>query len=468
MGNSTLSSLSQRVALFVDFENVFSSLRAEAGEGVAIRFANDPFRWLRWFERSSGGAEQVSAAGSCGRRVLLRTCYLNPSKSGRFRSSFTSAGFRVVDCPSVTLQGKNSADIHMVMDILDALAHPTVFEEFVILSGDADFRPVLLRLRAHDCRTAILTVGPSSSAYESASDQVIHAEEFVEQALGFTARSPASADDPAARAPDVSPAAPRPTVDIPAPALAAAPVEALRVAVVGELELLVRRAAEPMPLARAAQLLTQTHGEALLQSKWFGHGGFRRFAEGIPSASFRVSRAGAGFLYDPLRHAEPQDSSPAPARAEGSFSPLVDAVCRRTGAPRRSSREYAAMFAAIDASVREAPYQLMDTSRRARDLCIAPVAAIARADHTFLLRGLWARDAALLRRDSTERSPAALAQSFSANVLALAENEEMSLDDRERAEITAWIEGEVSTVVGEGGRDEAGEGGAAGTAEPKP
>lgn len=44
----------------------------------------------------------------------------------------------------------------------------------------------------------------------------------------------------------------------------------------------------------------------------------------------------------------------------------------------------------------------------------------------------------------------------------------MSLDDRERAEITAWIEGEVSTAVGEGGRDEAGEDGAAGSVEPEP
>jgi hypothetical protein len=310
-------------------------------------------------------------------------------------------------------------------------------------------------------------VGPSSSAYESASDLVIHAEEFVEQALGFTARSPASAEDPAARAPDAPPAAPCPSVDIPA-LVPAAPVEALRVAVVGELEFLMRRAAEPLPLARAAQLLTQTHGEALLQSRWFGFGGFRRFAEGIPSASFRVSRAGAGYLFDPLRHAEPQDSSPAPARAEGAFSPLVDAVCRRTGAPRRSSREYAAMFAAIDASIREAPYQLMDTSRRARDLCAAQGSTVSRADLTFLLRGLWARDPALLRRDSTERSPVALARSFSANVLALAENEEMSLDDRERAEITAWIEGEVFAAVWEGARDEADEDGAAGAVEPNP
>ena len=32
----------------------------------------------------------------------------------------------------------------MAVDILDAIAHPTGFEEFIILASDADFTPVLL------------------------------------------------------------------------------------------------------------------------------------------------------------------------------------------------------------------------------------------------------------------------------------------------------------------------------------
>jgi uncharacterized LabA/DUF88 family protein len=52
----------------------------------------------------------------------------------------------VIDCPPLTSQNKNGADIRMVMDILDALNHQTRFNEFILLSSDADFTPLLTRL----------------------------------------------------------------------------------------------------------------------------------------------------------------------------------------------------------------------------------------------------------------------------------------------------------------------------------
>jgi hypothetical protein len=73
----------------------------------------------------------------------------------------------------------------MVMDILDLMHHATRFDEFIILSGDSDFTPVLLRLRAHDRRTAILTIGPVAPAYRAASDLVISSDTFIEDALGL-------------------------------------------------------------------------------------------------------------------------------------------------------------------------------------------------------------------------------------------------------------------------------------------
>ena len=118
------------------------------------------------------------------RRVLLRRCYINPRTFHQYRSYFIRAGFEVVDCPPLTSQGKTSADIHMVVDILDALAHDTTFDEFIILSADADFTPVLLRLRKHDCRTMILAIGSSSPAYRSAADHLLDENEFVEKGLG--------------------------------------------------------------------------------------------------------------------------------------------------------------------------------------------------------------------------------------------------------------------------------------------
>ncbi|MBD3160911.1 MAG: NYN domain-containing protein, partial [Candidatus Latescibacteria bacterium] len=170
-----------RSALFVDFDNIFLGL-LQQDEAAAAEFAGQPSRWVRWMEHEM---ERPSASGGGfeNRRLLMRRCYLNPQKFGSFRASFTRAGFEVVDCPQLTRQAKNSADIRIAMDVLDALEHRTRFDEFIILSSDSDFTPVLLRLRAFDRRTTVLTVGNVAGAYRSACDLTIESEDFLEKAL---------------------------------------------------------------------------------------------------------------------------------------------------------------------------------------------------------------------------------------------------------------------------------------------
>ena len=197
-----------RTALFVDFDQVYGGLyriRPEAAE----RFATQPDKWLRFFEdgRHVGGVGDGEDPTQ--RVILVRKCYLNPVGSVRnsapgpfrngvpgrdtaesfskYRAYFTRAAFSVVDCPPLTSRGKNSADIVMAMDIIDALGHKTHFEEFIILSGDADFTPVLLRLREHDRATTILGDTLVAAAYRAACDNQVRQQDFIEQAMGMTA-----------------------------------------------------------------------------------------------------------------------------------------------------------------------------------------------------------------------------------------------------------------------------------------
>ena len=169
-----------RTALFVDFDNVFGSLFA-IKQTAAQAFGRNPDAWLRFFETGMHAQQPGSDLPPAPRSILMRRCYLNPEgyidpartdrptdihepaeRSGAtpvhfrgFRGFFTRAGFSVIDCPRLTRGIKNSADIVMAMDIMDALAHPTRFEEFIILSADADFTPVLVRLREYDRRTSV-------------------------------------------------------------------------------------------------------------------------------------------------------------------------------------------------------------------------------------------------------------------------------------------------------------------------
>lgn len=154
-------------AVFVDYDNIYLSLKRKS-EDAAKRFAKDAMSWLREIEGGRLITPTNAQFGSTPRRIVMNRCYGNPvprrnqhdnstdMNSFPFvRHHFLRAGFEVIDCPPLTAQLKNSADIRMVMDIRDLLMHDTYFDEFIILSGDADFTPVLIRLRAHARRTVI-------------------------------------------------------------------------------------------------------------------------------------------------------------------------------------------------------------------------------------------------------------------------------------------------------------------------
>jgi len=181
MSDAHPSATHLRTALFVDFDNIYLGLQRE-DPSAAEQFATDPSRWLLWLQDKLPHHEGDPRP----RKILFRRCYLNPSQFGRFRPYFTRSAFEVVDCPPLTSGGKTSADIHMVMDLLDTLGHATRFDEFILLSGDADFTPVLLRLSKHDRRSAVLAIGPASVAYKAACDLLIDQDTFLEDAIGAT------------------------------------------------------------------------------------------------------------------------------------------------------------------------------------------------------------------------------------------------------------------------------------------
>jgi hypothetical protein len=216
-----------RTALFVDFDNIYSCFKELYGEITAKSFGNHVEQWVEWIERSAIGIPD--SGRPCSRKLLLRRCYLNPECYKDYRNNFTLAAFEVVDCPKLTRQGKTSTDMHLVMDVLDALAFPVRLDEFIILSGDADFTPLLLRLRRYDRITAIFSAGYASAAYKAASDRIIPVDDFLAkglpehrsrvhanggQAPHFPAVTPESA--PAECAPA---AVPEPLCDLPAAAV---------------------------------------------------------------------------------------------------------------------------------------------------------------------------------------------------------------------------------------------------------
>lgn len=126
------------------------------------------------------------------RKILVARCYGNPipRRSGRegigdpscfayVRHNFMRAGMEIVDCPHLTSQFKNSSDIRIACDVRDYIDHQTRFDEFIILSGDADFTPVLLSLRSHARQTVIYANDYTSPYYKAFSDARIQEDDLI-------------------------------------------------------------------------------------------------------------------------------------------------------------------------------------------------------------------------------------------------------------------------------------------------
>ncbi|MER5334109.1 NYN domain-containing protein [Micromonospora sp. NPDC002717] len=412
----------RRTALFVDFENVHIGLRNSSPEAARI-FATDPGRWVRWMEQDLGPFRVVEEDEGP-RALLRRICYLDPAASRQYRAYFTRAGFRVVDCPALTAMGKNSADIHMVLDIVDTLAHPTRFDEFIVLSADADFTPVLLRLREHDRRTAMLVNGPTAAALQAACDFAIPDTMFIEEALGVDG----SADDEPyqLRVPS------QPSTDS-RTILATTDGQsnmALRARMEQVVRNLVRESPAPIDMATAAHAVRKAVG-TVATTGWAGLGTFKQFIVSIQDERLVMDETQPGWLRDPTRH---QPVAPV------DVPEVAERVHRVVGVPLLSTQAYAALFQAIVEEGRvDKDRTEADSERAIRVACGRWSHAVPRQAVHFVLVGFH-----YARVDWRSASVVAseLAGAFADNVLRLAANAQMDLTEEERIEIQTWIAGE--------------------------
>lgn len=297
-------------ALFVDFDNVFSGLR-RLDPAAADRFALRPLDWIQWLTQSLPAPPH--APEGAGRRLLVRRCYLNPQVYQRFRPAFNRAGFEIIDCPAMTSEGKTSTDIHMVLDIVDLLQHQVHYDEFIVFSADADFTPVLRKLRRWDRRTTVLAIGFPSAAYQASADLLMDQDEFIRAGLGFEEPQPA-----------LPPSAPvRPKIDV------ARDVASFIVRTVAA-------SGKPVSLPWiASRLPAEVNG--LDAADWAGFTNFRTLVDSLKLEPF-VVKWDAGVVLDPARHAAPERSglskSGTPAvNGLAAISQLIQDELRTAGRP---------------------------------------------------------------------------------------------------------------------------------------
>lgn len=98
----------------------------------------------------------------------------------KFRQSFVREGWEVIDTPPLTNQGKTSADTHIVMDVLDSVNYYPHVGEYIIMAADADYTPLVIRLRKHMKTTVVYAATATSVAYQAACDSIIDERSLLE------------------------------------------------------------------------------------------------------------------------------------------------------------------------------------------------------------------------------------------------------------------------------------------------
>ena len=434
-------------ALFVDFDNVHSGLR-KLDPAIAERFARQPMRWVEWLLQTLELPDHAQT--NARRRLLVRRVYLNPQVFQTFRASFNHAGFEIIDCPAMTHQGKTSTDIHMVLDMVDLLQHQVHYDEFIVFSADADFTPVLRKLRRWDRRTTVLAVGFPSAAYRASADLLIDPDAFVRDALGF-----ADVEDPNAIHPVPTPAMVAPQVATGEPTepffttttdAAAAPPGFDVAEITERLRNEVARSDWAVPCARlASKLMADYPG---ISPEWCGHHGFRRFMESLDLAPYVLDWSGSGgHLFDPDRHSlRPLVFSPVvPDSGWGLDRPtmaMIRLVHDTTGVPLLSPRDFRGLLDAVVADAAEHPFQLSETGKRVRDRCREAGLSVSREDVNWVLRGLL-----LCGHEfgKGEDDVPTLSYRLVGNLINLCRREQMVMDEGTPAMLQRWVSGKLGT-----------------------
>jgi len=133
--------MAEKVAIFLDVENLSGWLKADGGEALLER-ANELGRVV--VRRAYGDFSIAS--------VSIRQPELN------------LLGFEFVHVYH-PVKGKNSADIQIVVDVMEYLARIPDLEWVVLATGDSDFSPLFRRLR--ELGKSVVGVGPRSALSEA-------------------------------------------------------------------------------------------------------------------------------------------------------------------------------------------------------------------------------------------------------------------------------------------------------------
>lgn len=143
---NTVMSDEPLIAVFVDFENLALGVR-DVSKTKSSEFQIEMVL-KRLLEKG---------------RIVYKRAYCDWSHYRSATRDFHSQGVELIDIPQTKMSGKNSADIHMVVDALDLCHAKQHIDVFALVSGDSDFSPLVSKLKENNKRVIGCGVKQSTS-----------------------------------------------------------------------------------------------------------------------------------------------------------------------------------------------------------------------------------------------------------------------------------------------------------------
>ena len=152
----------ENLAVLIDFENIAAGTEKE-GLG---RFDVDALM------------TRVKDRG----RILVSRSYADWGRFARFKQHLLNANINMMELTSHGMQDKNRADIAMVVDALELAFTHNYIDTFIIVSGDSDFTPLVLKMRElNKYVVGIGTRGSTSRLLVSACDEFIYYDAIIRE-----------------------------------------------------------------------------------------------------------------------------------------------------------------------------------------------------------------------------------------------------------------------------------------------
>lgn len=129
-------------------------------------------------------------------RILVARSYADWGRFSRFKQSLLTANVTMMELTSHGMQDKNRADIAMVVDALELAFTRAYVDTYVVVSGDSDFTPLVLKLRELNKRViGIGTRKSTSRLLIQACDEFMFYDTVVQPAKAKRRKQPGQSDE---------------------------------------------------------------------------------------------------------------------------------------------------------------------------------------------------------------------------------------------------------------------------------